>query len=80
MLTPYCSLKDKNSALNLAFSRGPRICGGKGFALIEMASLVYIFLKYACFSLTSDSPCFSLAFIIALQGWTTSKSNTSFWY
>ena len=52
---PYCPLKDKNSALNLAFSRGPRICGGKDFALIEMASLVYIFLKYACFSLTSDS-------------------------
>ena len=49
-------LEDKNSAVHTAFSKGPRLCGGKRFALIEIAGFVYTFLKHASFSLTSDFP------------------------
>lgn len=53
---PYSPLEDKNSAMHVAFSRGPRLCGGKDFALVEMAGFVYAFLQHASFSLTSDAP------------------------
>lgn len=39
---------------SFAFSLGPRACGGKQFALLEMAAFLFIFLKSARFELTSD--------------------------
>ncbi|WP_111741666.1 cytochrome P450 [Leminorella richardii] len=52
---PYSPLADKESALHIAFSRGPRLCGGKDFALVEMAGFVHTFIKHATFSLTSEA-------------------------
>ncbi|OHT18196.1 cytochrome P450 [Edaphosphingomonas haloaromaticamans] len=41
---------------NIAFIFGPRVCGGKKFALVELAAFVATFLKRADFALTSDAP------------------------
>lgn len=40
----------------MAFSIGPRVCGGKQFALLEMITFLSIFLTRARFELTSDEP------------------------
>ncbi len=39
-----------------AFSIGPRVCGGKQFALLEMITFLSVFLTRARFELTSDEP------------------------
>ncbi|WP_168189666.1 cytochrome P450 [Limnobaculum zhutongyuii] len=52
----YSPLNDKESGIGISFSHGPRICGGKDFALVELAGFVYTFLKQASFTLTSDLP------------------------
>jgi len=39
-----------------AFSFGPRVCGGKQFALVELATILSLFLANASFELTSDDP------------------------
>lgn len=42
-----------------AFSFGPRVCGGKNFALVELASALCVLLERARFTLTSEeSPSF----------------------
>lgn len=38
----------------MAFSIGPRVCGGKQFALLEMITFLSVFLKRARFELTCD--------------------------
>lgn len=45
----------KTSGDIMAFSMGPRVCGGKQFALIELVSLLATFVQHAYFELTSDS-------------------------
>ncbi|MCD9087690.1 cytochrome P450 [Stenotrophomonas sp. SY1] len=40
----------------MAFSIGPRICGGKLFALVELMGALAAFLRHARFELTCDSP------------------------
>lgn len=39
-----------------AFSFGPRICGGKQFALVELMTFLSVFLTQARFELTSQEP------------------------
>ncbi|UDM48874.1 cytochrome P450 [Cupriavidus sp. MP-37] len=39
-----------------AFSFGPRVCGGKHFALVELAAFLAVFLTQARFTLTSEAP------------------------
>lgn len=46
----------KGSGTNTAFSFGPRVCGGKHFALIELAGFLHVFLTRGIFTLTSDAP------------------------
>ena len=46
----------KGSGINTAFSSGPRVCGGKHFALVELAGFLSIFLSLARFTLTSSEP------------------------
>jgi cytochrome P450 len=41
---------------NTAFSFGPRICGGKHFALVEITAFLYTLLIHARFELTSIEP------------------------
>ena len=40
----------------MAFSIGPRVCGGKHFALLELITFLSVFLTKARFELTSDEP------------------------
>ena len=40
----------------MAFSIGPRVCGGKHFALLELITFLSVFLTKAKFELTSDEP------------------------
>jgi cytochrome P450 len=40
----------------IAFSFGPRICGGKQFALVELMAVLAVFLAHARFEPTSDEP------------------------
>ncbi|KAB2719961.1 cytochrome P450 [Brucella intermedia] len=40
----------------MAFSIGPRICGGKQFALLELMTFLSVFLNCARFELTSNKP------------------------
>lgn len=42
------------SGINTAFSFGPHVCGGKQFALTELATFLSVFLMRAKFELTSD--------------------------
>jgi len=44
------------SGVNTAFSFGPRVCGGKHFALVELMAALAVFLLQARFELTSDAP------------------------
>lgn len=46
----------KGSGINTAFSFGPRICGGKHFALVELAGFLSVFLAEGHFELTSQDP------------------------
>lgn len=46
----------KTSGETMAFSIGPRVCGGKQFALLELISFLSIFLTRARLELTSDEP------------------------
>lgn len=39
-----------------SFSFGPRVCGGKQFAMVELVTFLSLFLKRARFELTSDEP------------------------
>jgi cytochrome P450 len=39
-----------------AFSFGPRICGGKHFAMVELTAFLAVFLAQADFTLTSEAP------------------------
>lgn len=43
------------SGINTAFSFGPRVCGGKNFALVELAGFLSVFLSRAEFTATSDA-------------------------
>ncbi|AWH88255.1 cytochrome P450 [Limnobaculum parvum] len=52
----YSPLNDKESGIGISFSHGQRVCGGKQFALVELAGFVHTFLKQASFALTSDLP------------------------
>lgn len=52
-------LTNKTSGISTAFSFGPRVCGGKQFALVELAGFLSVFLAYGRFELTStDQPTF----------------------
>lgn len=46
--------RQKTDGENMAFSIGPRICGGKNFALVEIITFLSVFLNLARFELTSD--------------------------
>lgn len=46
----------KNSGVNTAFSLGPRVCGGKNFALVELAGFLHTLVTHARFTLTSETP------------------------
>lgn len=46
----------KPSGDTMAFSIGPRVCGGKQFALLEMVTFLSVFLRKAHFTLTSAEP------------------------
>lgn len=52
-LGKFASVRD--SGIGTCFSFGPRICGGKHFALVELCGVLTTFLRRARFSLTSDS-------------------------
>lgn len=45
---------EKAAGDTMAFSIGPRICGGKQFALLELITFLGVFLKHARFELSSD--------------------------
>ncbi|MDR2871273.1 MAG: cytochrome P450 [Xanthomonadaceae bacterium] len=53
-------LEKRKGAPNLgtgtAFSFGPRICGGKKFALVELAGVLDVFLRHGDFRLTMAQP------------------------
>lgn len=44
-----------SAGANVGFIFGPRVCGGKKFALIELATFIAVFLRDAQLSLTSDA-------------------------
>ncbi|MEN3930057.1 cytochrome P450 [Microvirga sp. W0021] len=44
------------SGRTTSFSMGPRICGGKHFALVELAAFICTFVERAELELTSDAP------------------------
>jgi enediyne biosynthesis protein E7 len=44
------------SGLGTAFSIGPRVCGGKRFALAELLGFLVAFVSHARFTSTSDEP------------------------
>lgn len=44
----------KTAGTNMAFSIGPRVCGGKHFALVELITFLSVYLNHATFELTSD--------------------------
>lgn len=46
----------KGSGTNTAFSLGPRVCGGKHFALVELTGFLHTFITRGLFTLTSDAP------------------------
>ncbi len=46
----------KGSGINTAFSFGPRVCGGKHFALVELAGFLSVFLAEGQFELTTQAP------------------------
>ncbi|MDH7785449.1 cytochrome P450 [Ochrobactrum sp. 19YEA23] len=46
----------KATGETMAFSIGPRICGGKQFALLELVTFLSVFLNCARFELTSNKP------------------------
>jgi len=46
----------KISGGNMAFSIGPRICGGKHFAMVEVTTFLSVFLDKVRLELTSDAP------------------------
>lgn len=46
----------KISGENMAFSIGPRICGGKHFAMVEVTTFLSVFLDKVRMELTSDAP------------------------
>lgn len=48
--------KQKVSGENMAFSIGPRICGGKHFAMVEVTTFLSVFLDKVRLELTSDTP------------------------
>lgn len=43
-----------SAGANVAFIFGPRVCGGKKFALVELATFIAVFLRDASFELTSE--------------------------
>jgi len=45
-----------HSGINTAFGAGPRICGGKHFALVELMAFLDVFLRQARFVLSSNDP------------------------
>jgi cytochrome P450 len=47
---------DRRLGSRTAFSLGPRMCGGKQFALVEMAAILREFLRSARFTLLDDAP------------------------
>lgn len=40
----------------MAFSIGPRVCGGKHFALVELITILSVYLNRASFELTDETP------------------------
>lgn len=48
--------RSRDAGVVTGFSAGPRVCGGKQFALLEAITFLATFLKKARFSLTSDAP------------------------
>lgn len=59
----------KNSGVNTAFSSGPRVCGGKHFALVELAGILHTFITHARFELTSlTPPVFSWKSLLVREG------------
>lgn len=46
----------RTSGEAMAFSIGPRICGGKQFALLELITFLSVFVSRAHFELTSNDP------------------------
>lgn len=49
-------INSKVAGDTIAFGFGPRICGGKNFALVELITFLSVFLNRARFTLTSDAP------------------------
>lgn len=49
-------MHSKISGSTMAFSIGPRVCGGKHFALVELITFLSVFLDLARFELTSGDP------------------------
>lgn len=59
----------KNSGVSTAFSFGPRVCGGKHFALVELAGILHTLITHAQFELTSvDPPVFSWKSLLMREG------------
>lgn len=48
--------EESGSGIGTAFSFGPRMCGGKQFALVELAAFLCVFLDRAEFELLSPEP------------------------